>query len=689
MKKVVLMTLFTLLGGKGLIQLESTYSQDSKQQNLYAIKETPGLVAFWDFKKKNASGNNFTAYSSLQADMDNPDLYPVYLKKYNNLSEDYTLNNWGNGAPVEGDHTGPFGKSIKINAGRLFAQVPRSEFQNKALGMIHGKTPFTLISWVKFFDPSSNYHSIMGIWDEGNEEGIAGVEKKYSGQRQFSLFTKQMKGAKRLFSHFSATGSGSYPQTSNPYAQLRAVDGADITSDEPWYQLAMVYDGTKVTSYVNGVSTGYVYGNSHTGKAGGDIYGDKFNGSVNPAHFVPSDEYKSNPDFEIYSPDEFMIKFDNNRRSKSIYEQYVTLSFNTQNGKKLSEIKYGYVGDAQTDDNDNNIEDYTIAYKLFEVNENASTVPFKKFEITDGVGHTSSNMPTIDVSNGNYVIELRLSDENGVLSTLRRRLGSGAPLTFGQVVHSGMNSGSMVNIDGAAVFNRALSMEEIQNLFLIDDRYEATGDDTDTGDSTVGCTEVQIEIQFDSYPKDTSWEIRNSVGEIVAERDSSFYDSSENNNNLVIVTTGCLPNGTYTFTINDNFNDGLCCKYGNGFYMVKLDNEIVVEGGDFGSTESTEFTIGASDKTGENEFSKEVKTIEDAIKVSPNPLSKGEGLTIDISRKYVHATYKIVDLMGNVKGYGIINENKAIQLSESLNSGVYILTLDVDGDNVKKQIIIK
>ncbi len=689
-----MMALFTLLGGKGLIQLESTHSQDSKQQNIDAIKETPGLVAFWDFKKKNASGNNFTAYSSLQADVDNPELYPVYLKKHNNLSKNYTLNNWDNETPIEGDHTGPFGKSIKINAGRLFAQVPRSEFQNKALGMIHGKNPFTLISWVKFFDSSSsNYHSIMGIWDEGNEEGIANVEKKYSGQRQFSLFTKQMKGAKRLFSHFSATGSGSYPQTSNPYAQLRAVDGADITSDEPWYQLAMVYDGIKVTSYVNGIATGYVYGNEHADKAGGIIYDDKFNGSVNPAYFVPADEYKGLSDFEIYSPNKFMIKFDNNRRDKGIYEQYVVLSFDTQNGKKLNKIKYGFVGEAQEDNEGENIEDYTVAYKLFQINQNASIVPFEEFNVIDGVGQVTTNMPTVDVSNGDYVIELKLSNQNGVLSTVRRKIGVGAPLTFGQVVHSGIDKGSMVNIDGAAVFNRALSMEEIQNLFLIDDRYEvedsSTGDDTDTGDSTVGCTEVQIEIQFDSYPKDTSWEIRNSVGEIVAERNSSFYDSSENNNNLVIVTTGCLPNGTYTFTINDNFNDGLCCKYGNGFYMVKLDNEIVVEGGDFGSTESTEFTIGASDKTGENEFSKEVKTIEGAIVVSPNPLNRGEYLTMDISRRYEHATYRIVDLMGNLKGHGIINENKVIQLSETLGSGVYILTLNIDGDNVKKQIVIK
>ncbi|MFK7776235.1 MAG: discoidin domain-containing protein [Saprospiraceae bacterium] len=56
--------------------------------------------------------------------------------------------------------------------------------------------------------------------------------------------------------------------------------------------------------------------------------------------------------------------------------------------------------------------------------------------------------------------------------------------------------------------------------------------------------------------------------------------------------TVCVPAGTpVKFTINDSNGIGLCCSFGNGFYELKNCNSTVAYGDDFGSTESTNFTV--------------------------------------------------------------------------------------------------
>ena len=46
----------------------------------------------------------------------------------------------------------------------------------------------------------------------------------------------------------------------------------------------------------------------------------------------------------------------------------------------------------------------------------------------------------------------------------------------------------------------------------------------------------------------------------------------------------CLPQGDYVFTIYDVYQDGMCCKWGEGSYSVTITNLAVIkEGGEFGS----------------------------------------------------------------------------------------------------------
>jgi hypothetical protein len=75
------------------------------------------------------------------------------------------------------------------------------------------------------------------------------------------------------------------------------------------------------------------------------------------------------------------------------------------------------------------------------------------------------------------------------------------------------------------------------------------------------------------------------------------------------VETNCLGPGTYTLTVEDAFEDGLCCSYGFGYYEVKFDgvkqnSYSSVVGTDatqklgWGKTASHPFTIGSTTTTG-------------------------------------------------------------------------------------------
>lgn len=54
-----------------------------------------------------------------------------------------------------------------------------------------------------------------------------------------------------------------------------------------------------------------------------------------------------------------------------------------------------------------------------------------------------------------------------------------------------------------------------------------------------------------------------------------------------IIERICLEtNHKYAFSISDSFGDGICCKEGEGSYAVKVNDIVIVEGGDFGNSEN-------------------------------------------------------------------------------------------------------
>lgn len=120
------------------------------------------------------------------------------------------------------------------------------------------------------------------------------------------------------------------------------------------------------------------------------------------------------------------------------------------------------------------------------------------------------------------------------------------------------------------------------------------GDETgvDCGGSCSPCpvacndNEVVISILTDNYPGETTWTLTNSSGTVVAS--GGPYASSGTNYSQTV----CVVDGCYDFRINDSYGDGICCAYGSGSYTVTSGGTTYASGGQFTSSETTNFCLG-------------------------------------------------------------------------------------------------
>ena len=107
---------------------------------------------------------------------------------------------------------------------------------------------------------------------------------------------------------------------------------------------------------------------------------------------------------------------------------------------------------------------------------------------------------------------------------------------------------------------------------------------------TETCWQVEISVVFDLYAQQTSWDIQriNAVGDntILKTFTGTESESYETRQESI-----CLQEGSYQFTVYDSEGDGICCVYGEGNYNVTSYGEIIKEGGDFKSSETTVFSI--------------------------------------------------------------------------------------------------
>merc|ERR1712152_127873 len=105
--------------------------------------------------------------------------------------------------------------------------------------------------------------------------------------------------------------------------------------------------------------------------------------------------------------------------------------------------------------------------------------------------------------------------------------------------------------------------------------------------ASCGKSKVDVEITIDNYGEETTYEIKDSSG-------AKVMGGSGWPANSVNSFWQCFSSGSYTFKITDAYGDGICCSYGNGGYIIKVDGTEVVSGGEFGDSETETFTVSSA-----------------------------------------------------------------------------------------------
>ena len=95
---------------------------------------------------------------------------------------------------------------------------------------------------------------------------------------------------------------------------------------------------------------------------------------------------------------------------------------------------------------------------------------------------------------------------------------------------------------------------------------------------------VVIDLQFDDYPSETSWSLTDGTGTVYAVGGPYAQGSLEARDTVCVPATACLQ-----FTVLDQYNDGMCCGFGEGGYTLSFNGEVVATGGNFGGAATHHF----------------------------------------------------------------------------------------------------
>ena len=188
---------------------------------------------------------------------------------------------------------------------------------------------------------------------------------------------------------------------------------------------------------------------------------------------------------------------------------------------------------------------------------------------------------------------------------------------------------------------------------------------------------IKIKITLDQYGSETSWFLKNSAGVNVA-TSPTYGDAAAAGSYPQPDINLTLPNDCYTFTINDQFGDGINSGYGVGTYQVQSNSVTIpgVTGSNFGSSESRNFGV-ANPLANEN-FSL------NKIKVYPNP-SNGL-ITIDSVNP---VNIIVTDISGKqVYNLNNVTNQSPINLS-NLQKGIYLIKLSNEDGAQTEKIILK
>ncbi len=384
-------------------------------QRVAVVTHTPGLVAFWDFVQRESNGQKrFIAH-----------VPPEEMNRYPLDAANYVLEYWQQGRTASYDDfpllgRGPFGQAIRIvdeadKNFRPFLFVPRKRLHDTPLDIKGRQRSVTVVVWAI---REGGNHALAGIWHEGTDlrqSETVGVVKRERGQRQYALFAGLNKPGSAC-GHVSENGASSFLNRyalhkSNSLEQSPEVpaDAEDVVLDQSWQCFAMTLDHQRaeLTGWLNGVSGERWLDNPKNDGLISSAYNAYMQGHFAKVPGKQVGEDESFPEDQYYNPPE----------DKPIR---VTVQ-QTSRDERVELREYRYT----------------------------------KLRVTMRGEHEMAR----------DLVSLRLNPwwyPHGIYSP--QGADSGGPFTIGRVIHSSRSVGFTGWIGGVAVFDRALTGEELAKL---------------------------------------------------------------------------------------------------------------------------------------------------------------------------------------------------------------------------------
>lgn len=193
-------------------------------------------------------------------------------------------------------------------------------------------------------------------------------------------------------------------------------------------------------------------------------------------------------------------------------------------------------------------------------------------------------------------------------------------------------------------------------------------------DAQDGVGNFEIEILTDNYPGETTWEVTNASGAVVAAggpytETGTLYEESVN-----------LEPGCYAFTLFDSYGDGICCAFGEGSYTLRdSEGTILAEGGEFATEEQTFASM--------MPVGVEENVIED-FTIYPNPAA--DLINVAVYTALDSYDIQVLNNLGQVVLSQGFNGDTRVALDlDGLSAGSYTLRLQTDNAVGVKRFTIK
>lgn len=403
-----------------LVTVPCARSAESSEDRIRVVSRVPGLVAFWDFVKREPGGaQRFTAHVPAGSKNDYALDAANYIRDYWGAGREATYADF----PLLG--RGPFGQAVRIVKEndpdfRPFLFVPRARLHNTPLDIKGEGKSVTVVVWAI---RESGNHALAGIWHEGTDlqqKETTSIQKVERGQRQYALFAGLNKEGSAC-GHVSENGASSFL---NRYA-LHKSNSADVSPavpadspaevlDRSWQCFAMTFDHERdeLTGWLNGKSGDRWLENPKQDKLISSAYNAWLQGHLHWQPGVQPGEDEKFPRDQYYNPPENLplaVKV----VSEGIGERVALQEFR-----------------------------YTRVLVRLRKEADGTWMPVER-----------------------DLVALRLNPwwyPHGIYTP--KDAQSGGPFTIGRVIHSSRGVGFTGWIGGVAVFDRALSEGELKSL---------------------------------------------------------------------------------------------------------------------------------------------------------------------------------------------------------------------------------